>query len=197
MLQSASLAADLNNTLQKPVGTGGFLDPQKIVNSFGITESMRIADFGSGAGYFTIIMAKIAGESALVSAVDILDSALDQVRTKAKNEGLRNIQTIRANLEIFGGSGLDNDSQDIVLLANILFQSDQKSEIVKEAKRVLRPGGRLILIDWRQGTGGFGPPDNLRLDEEAMRSLVTQQDFQFVSTIDTGSFHYGLIFQKI
>ena len=118
-----SIETQLNTTgFSPPVpGSGGFMNPQRIAGYFGITPGMKIADFGSGAGYFTLVLAKIVGESGMVTAVDILDSALDTLRARAKAEGLENIEIVRSNLEIPGGSGLGNDSQDLVLLANILF----------------------------------------------------------------------------
>ena len=173
------------------------MDPQRIAGYFGILPGMKIADFGSGAGYFTIFLAKAVGESGMVTAIDVLDTALETLRAKAKAEGLRNIETVRANLEIPGGSGLGNDSQDLVLLANILFQSQKKAEIVAEAKRTLKSGGSLIVIDWQKGTNGFGPPDNLRTSPEKMRQLVVGNGFQFASEIDAGDFHFGLIFKKL
>src|SRR3990167_7199549 len=115
-----------------PLSTGGFLNPDSIVNEFGVREGMNIADFGSGAGYFPILMAERAGKEGRVYALDIMESALDSVREKAKAAGLENIEMIRTNLEVVGSSGLADQSQDIVLLANILFQSDKKSDIVKE-----------------------------------------------------------------
>lgn len=177
-------------------GTGGFLDPDKIASEFGIKEGMTIADFGSGAGYFTILLAQKVGKDGKVFALDILETALDNVRVKAKGAGLDNVETTRANLEVLGGSGLADNSQDIVLLANIFFQSDKKGEIIKEAKRVLKNGGSIVVIDWKRGAGGFGPPDNLRTDEIAMRSLVMGESFSFEKEIDAGQFHYGMIFHK-
>lgn len=179
-------------------GSGGFMDPERIASSFGLTEGMRVADFGSGAGYFTIIIAKKVGESGLVTAVDIMLSSLETLRAKAKTEGLSNIETIRSNLEILGSSGLANDSQDLVLLANILFQNSNKGPIITEARRVLMPGGTLIVIDWRKGAGGFGPPDDLRTDEEEMKRLTIGNDgLQYVRETDAGIFHYGMIFKKL
>lgn len=179
-------------------GSGGFMDPERIAASFGLTEGMRVADFGSGSGYFTILMAKRVGDSGLVTAVDILNSALETLRAKAKMDGLSNIQTVRSNLEILGSSGLANDSQDMVLLANILFQNPNKGPIIAEARRALRPGGSLIIIDWRKSADGFGPPDDLRTGEEEMKQIVTGADgLQFVGQIDAGIFHYGMIFRKI
>jgi len=173
------------------------MDPQRIAGYFGIAPGMKIADFGSGAGYFAIILGKMVGENGTVSAIDVMDSALETLRAKAKAEGLRNIETVRSNLEIPGGSGLGNDSQDMVLLANILFQNTDKAPIVAEAKRVIKPGGTLIVIDWQKGSSGFGPPDNLRTSPEEMRQLVVDNSFQFANEIDAGNFHFGLIFRKI
>ena len=179
-------------------GSGGFMDPARIAAGFGLAQGMRAADFGSGSGYFTILMAKMVGDSGLVTAVDLMNAALETLRAKAKAEGLGNIQTVRSNLEVLGSSGLASDSQDVVLLANILFQNSNKESILSEARRVVRPGGSIIVIVWRKGTGGFGPPDELRTDEEEMKRLVIGNDgFQFVNPIDAGIFHYGLVFKKI
>lgn len=172
------------------------MDPQRIVMYFGIREGMRVADFGCGSGYFTILLAKMTGENGLVSAVDVLDSALDTVRAKAKNEQLSNIATIRSNLEVSDSSGLISESQDLVLLANILFESDKKAEIIKESYRVLKSGGGLIVIDWKKGTNGFGPPDNLRMDLISINKTVTDLGFKYVNEIDAGIFHFGIVFRK-
>lgn len=172
------------------------MNPDKIVSEFGIKEGMMIADFGSGAGYFTILLAKRVGANGKVFALDIQESALDNVRVKAKAAGLENVETIRSNLEVPGSSGLANNSQDMVLLANILFQSDLKKEIIKEAIRILKSTGSLVVIDWKRTAGGFGPPDNLRTDEIAMRSLVLGEGLVFENEIDAGQFHYGMKFKK-
>lgn len=186
------------------LSTGGFLNPESIVNEFSLRDGMSVADFGSGAGYFTIIIAERVGKEGRVYALDIMESALDSVRAKAKASGLENIEIIRTNLEVVGSSGLADQSQDVVLLANILFQSDKKSEIVREAKRTLKDGGSLIVVDWKKGTGavsagrqGFGPPDSLRTDETAIRSLVVGEGFVFERSFNAGQFHFGVILKKL
>ncbi len=177
-------------------GTGGFLNPDKIVTEFGLKEGMNAADFGCGAGYFTVLMAKLVGETGKITALDVQESPLDSVMVKAKLAGLENIQTVRSNLEVLGSSGLGNESQDMVLLANILFQSVKKELIIREAVRVLKNKGILIIIDWEKGGNGFGPPDNLRLDTENMKSLAIGEGLVFENKIDAGKFHYGLTFRK-
>lgn len=181
---------------ERSVGTGGFLDPDRIIEEFGIVEGMRIADFGSGGGYFTISLAEKVGSHGKIYALDILEGSLDSVRAKAKVHNLDNIETIRTNLEIIGSSSLPDNSQDIALLANILFQSNKKSDIIREAKRTLRREGRIIIIDWSKGTGGFGPPDNLRTDEPEIISLAQKEGLKFEKKLGAGQFHYGLVFKK-
>ena len=172
------------------------MNPEKIAAGFGLKEGMTVADFGSGSGYFTILLGKSVGVEGKVFALDIQESALDNVRVKAKAVGLENIETIRSNLEVPGSSGLADKSQDMVLLANILFQSEQKADIIKEATRVLKSGGSLVVIDWKRTAGGFGPPDNLRTDDIAMRSLILGEGLVFENDIDAGQFHYGMKFKK-
>jgi len=158
---------------------------------------MKVADFGSGAGYLGIIIAKIIGDSGLLTALDIMESALDNVRARAKAEGLENIDTVRSNLEVLGGSGLRDESQNVVLLVNILFESNKKEDIIYESRRVLRPEGQLVVVDWKKGVYGFGPPDDLRIDPLSMRKMVESTGFEFVNNIDAGTFHQGIVFKKI
>ena len=182
--------------MPSPQGMGGFLNPGKIVSEFGVSEGMSVADFGSGAGYFTILLGQQVGKDGKVYALDVQEPPLDSVRAKAKAAGLENIETVRANLEVLGSSRLPDNSQDMVLLANILFQSTKKAEIIAEAARVLKSGGALIIIDWKKGAGGFGPPDELRTEQTDMRALAPADIFSFQKDIDAGSFHYGMVFRK-
>lgn len=186
-----------SSVLNKPVGTGGFLEPDVIAGNFNIKPGMKIADFGCGAGYFTISLAQRIGSEGKVSALDVQEMALDSVRAKALARGLDNIETIRANLEVLGSSGLSDGSQDIVLLANILFQSDKKLEIVREGHRVLVNGGIMIVIDWKKDTNGLGPPKTRRFEVEEIKKIVESAGLVFDSSFDAGDFHFGLLFKKV
>jgi ubiquinone/menaquinone biosynthesis C-methylase UbiE len=128
--------------------------------------------------------------------LDIQEAALDSIREKAKVQNLTNIEPIRANLEVAGGSSLPNSSQDLVMMANILFQSSKRQEIIKEARRVLKEGGRLVIIDWKKNTQGFGPPNELRTDEETIELMTKEEGLTLESKINGGKFHFGIVFRK-
>ena len=157
---------------------------------------MRAADLGSGSGYFTVELAKAVGENGSVTAVDILDTALETVRSRTLEAGVKNVHLVRANLEVFGSTFLADDSQDFVLLANVLFQNDQKLGIFSEAKRILRPGGRLAVIDWEKGAGGFGPPDEYRTPKESILTLAGQEGFNYEKDVIIDAYHFGMLFRK-
>lgn len=168
-------------------GTGGFLQPEEIIEQLNIKKDVVAADFGCGAGYFTLPLAKKADK---VYALDVLDTALESVRSQAKLQGLLNIETKQSNLEV--SSGLESESIDLVLLANVLFQTDKRSDIIKEAGKVLKKSGRLVIIDWKKDQP-IGPPQNLVVSMESIKKLTT---LKFVKEFPIDKYHWGLIFEK-
>lgn len=174
----------------------GFFDPQVACTQMGVCPGMSIADFGSGSGEIAIKMAKVVGEKGTITALDVMTSALESVQAKAKHEGLQNIVPVRANLEIVGGSKLADSSQDGVFLANILWQSQKKSEVLAEAARVLKHNGTLAAIEWKKDAKGLGPPDELRISQEDLQALIKGAGLTFVSIFAGGDFHYGLLAKK-
>lgn len=175
-------------------GTGGFLNPKEIIRQLNIEKGAIIADFGCGAGYFTIPLAKIV-EQGNVYALDVLDTALESVQSKAKLEGLLNIETQHCNLELVNGSGLENNYIDLVLLANILFQSSKRNDIFKEAIRVLKNKGRLIIIDWKANQP-MGPPEDLIVTLDSIKETIKELGLKFVKEISVDKYHWGVIFEK-
>ena len=175
-------------------GSGGFLNPEAMVRDFGIQPGMQIADFGCGAGYFTIPMAQIAGPEGEVNAVDILEERLSAVKNRAGIFNVKNIAYILRNLEKENGSTLDSGSQDFVLVVNLLFQVENKQVSVKEAERVLKPKGKLIVIDWREDSR-FGPKDG-RVNQSDIREMVEAQGLTFEKELMADSYHWGMTFRK-
>ena len=172
------------------------MDTQRIVSALGIAPGQHVADLGCGTGYFTIEMAKAVGKDGVVSAVDVMQEPLQSVQSRAEAMGLGNIQAIRADLEVLGGTKIPDNSQDLALLANTMFQSQKKEAMLAEGVRMLKPGGRLVVIEWKKGAVGFGPPDALRTSEDAMRTLATAAGVRFERSLDAGTFYFGQVYLK-
>ena len=176
-------------------GTGGFLNPLEAIKQLNILTNMWVADFGCGAGFFVIPMAEIVGKDGKVFALDVMDSALESVRSKAKMKGFFNIITKRCNLETLGGSQIENNSIDLVLLSNILFQSDNKAGIIKEGARILKPGGEMTIIDWRENQP-MGPAKDLIIPIDNVGTMAEENGLKFKKEIQVDKYHWGMIFVK-
>ena len=172
-----------------------FLDPGMIVNQIGsLAPGMLVADFGCGAGFFTIELAHRLDENGRVYAVDVQKDVLDAVKEKSQSQGLKGIEFVHANLETVNSTPIGEKSLDMVWMVNVLFQNKAKDGLFKEAYRVLKPGAELVVVDWvpNQPLG----PDGLRLSQDEVQQLGSQTGFQFVRSLETGEYHHGSVFNK-
>src|SRR3989344_8675031 len=88
-----------------------FLSPRHIIEQSGIGAGMQVADFGCGQGDFSLAAAKIVGPDGKVHAIDIQDSALSSMRSKARIEGMLNVDCVKGNVEVSGANGCADASQ--------------------------------------------------------------------------------------
>ncbi len=173
-----------------------FLNPERVIGYLELAKGMIVADFGAGAGFYTLPAARRVGEEGKVYAVDIQKSALDLIKSKARLEHLLNVEAVWADLELPGGSRLPAGSVDIVIVSNILFQVEKKLEVMKEAYRVLKSGGKIAVIEWDEMPFPGGPPEEMRVPKRLAQSLLGQAGFMSDKEFEAGSHHYGLLYKK-
>lgn len=182
--------------LENSFAAGKFLDPEAILKQCEIPAGCVAADFGCGSGYFSLPLAKAVGEGGKVISFDVLPQALESVSSKAKNMGLSNVVTKRANLEKEGGSKLDNEEMDFVVMKDVLFQNKNKEIVLGEAYRVLRAGGIALVVEWNDQCLGIGPEAELRLPEHEVKKNAEEKGFKLDKEIDAGKFHYAFLLKK-
>ncbi|MGA1047213.1 MAG: class I SAM-dependent methyltransferase [Minisyncoccia bacterium] len=173
-----------------------FLSPREIVEQFKVSANSHIADFGSGAGDFSIAIAEVVSNNGKVYAIDVLESAHQSLRSRYKIKGITNIELILANIECDSGSNLPQESVDLVMIHNIMFQVSNKKKLIQEAYRVLKDTGKLAMIEWSMSSP-IGPPQNLRLPERELISLIQNNGFEVDYRVEAGKYHYGYIFNKL
>lgn len=171
---------------------GEFLNPQKILKKLPLRKNMRAADFGSGSGGWAIPLAKIL-EKGKVYALDVLPEPLSALKGRARLEGVVNIITKRENVE--KKTSLPDESLDIVLMTNLFYQLDDFEGVLKEGKRVLKKGGRILIVDWAKDN-----PLTKRIefvDFEKIKKIAEKLNLKLEDEFETGLYHKGLIFVKI
>lgn len=170
-----------------------FLNPYTVVKDLKLKEGMSIADFGSGAGHWALAIAGEVGKDGAVYAVDIRNSVLEVLEGHIKLDGAFHIKTIHADLEEPESTNIPDESQDAVFCSNILHQLKKPENVLKEARRVLKPEGRLIVVDWDTNSI-LGPKK--KLSPTDVKRLAKESGFRFAEDINTGHSHYGLVFYK-
>jgi len=186
--------------MEQRIATGNVLiDPQEVLRHANVGYGETIADLGTGAmGYFALQAAKIVGDRGRVFAVDIMKSALSSLDSRAKLSGIHNITTVWSNLEVYGGAKMiPNASCDAAIIVNMLFQSSAKmGNILKETSRMLKPKGRLLVVDWLKRGSPMGPPLHLRIDKEQVESAAEAVGFIKEKDFNPGPHHWGILLSK-
>ncbi len=171
-------------------------DPKRIVKDFMVREGSVVADLGVGYGYYAYALSEAVGEHGKVFAVDIQKNLLERLKKESDEKGIKNIEIIWGDVEIVGGTKLRADSVDAVIVVNVLFQVESRAGLVSEAARILKTGGKLLLVDWSESFGSMGPQPNMVVDEATARRIFETNTFEFQKNINAGEHHYGMVFVK-
>ena len=152
---------------------------------------------GTAMVMFSIPAAEKISGTGVIYALDIQEPPLALLRKRAREKHLYNIQTIRSDLEKHGGSHLKDAAADRVIIANILFQAPDKNAVLREAFRILKKSGKLIIVEWRSdSTGSIGPRRAGRITKEALIDLLAAHPASYEKEFDIGDHHYGIVYKK-
>ena len=146
-----------------------FLKVDDVLNQIDLGEEMSGAEFGCGSALFTIALAKKL-KKGKVYALDIQEEKLSALKGKVALEKITNVTTIHADLEKEKGSTLPDNYLDVVLIPNVLFQAEDRYAMIKEANRILKPGGQLVIVDWLKVTA-FSPRTGI-IGPDKMKEIV-------------------------
>jgi ubiquinone/menaquinone biosynthesis C-methylase UbiE len=152
-----------------------WLPPGDILACLGLQPGSTVADIGAGTGYFALPMAAAVGAAGRVFAVDVSPEMLARLREKLAEAGLANVVCVEAEAS---ATTLPALSCDCVFLANVWHEFDDHSAVLAEAHRILGPGGRIAILDWRPDVEpGHGPPVEHRIPAESARQSLAQAGF--------------------
>ena len=172
-----------------------FSDPEKIIEKCGIHPGMDIADFGAGSGHYTLAVAKALLSTGRVYAIEVQKELLSKLKNQAARLGLYNVEVIWGDIEKLNGSKLGHSSVDIVLLSNVLFQAENRENVIKEIQRILKPRGKVLVVEWQDGQR-IGPKID-RLKKEKVLEMFEKAGFHKEKDISAGMHHYGMLFKKL
>jgi len=168
-----------------------FLDPTKVLKELKLKKNMIGCDFGCGSGGWVIPLAKKL-EDGRVFAIDLLEEPLSALRAKIKLEKISNIEIIQADVE--KQVAISDGICDLILMTNLLFECEDKKGVLAEAKRVLKKGGRILVVDWKK-EAPFGPREG-RVSPDEIMKIAVEFNLKTEKEFDASLYHFGLILVK-
>ncbi len=166
------------------------LRPQALLTEVaGVSEGMTCVDLGSGTGVFAIPMAKIVGKMGSVYAVDNSRDMLDYLVSASPGT------TLKVVLSDVSNTVLPSAIADLCLAAFVLHELPDPSTALKEALRLLKPGGKIVIVEWRMDSR-IGPPSDVKISLERARELLRTTGFEPGEDRNWSINHYVIVGRK-
>ena len=171
----------------------GWQQPARVIAALGLKPGDIVADLGAGSGYFTVRLARIVSPGGKVYAVDVDRQLLEYIGRRAKEEHLQNIQPILADPH---DPRLPPSSVDVIFICDTLHHISERPTYYPLLARALKPGGRLVNIDFQKQTLPVGPPVEMKISKQAMIEEVRPAGFHLLKEYDFLKYQYFLVLTR-
>ncbi len=173
------------------------INPFKVLEACGVVHGFHVADLGCGAlGHFVFPAAQMVGGEGKVYAVDVMKDVLRSIERIQRQEQFFNVYPVWSDVEVVGATRIPEASLDLAIIANNLFLSKSREHMITEALRLLKVGGRILLIEWKREKTPIGPDVEHRLAEHDARAYLKREELLYKGRFDAGEYHYALVAEK-
>lgn len=162
-------------------------NPETILAGIGLKPGEIFMDIGCGEGFFTLPAARLVGAKGRVYALDINSEAIERLRQQALSDGLDNISLVVNSAE---DTLLCRQCADVVFFGQVIHDFRDPGSVLRNARKMIKPGGRLVDLDWRKEIMEMGPPRQIRFSEEEAARLIQQNGFVVRAIKAIGPYHY-------
>lgn len=162
-------------------------DPAIIFKELNLQPGDVFLDIGCGTGDYSIHAAKEVGEGGLVYATDVRKELPDNLMERAKADGLNNIRAVTG--DIHDPLPFNDTSIDVCFISTVLHSVDLRKAgtvLFPEIRRILKPEGRLVIIECKKEEMSFGPPLYMRISPEELEGHISGYGFIRAGFVDLG-----------
>jgi ubiquinone/menaquinone biosynthesis C-methylase UbiE len=165
-------------------------NPEAILVDVGVKPGLIFVDVGCGHGFFALPAARLVGNEGRVYGLDADSEAIDRLKEKAAKEKLRNLML---EVGIAEQTVFCDSCADIVFFGIVLHDFGDTSKVLSNAKKMLKPTGRLIDLDWKKELMQLGPPLRIRFNEKKASNLIEKAGFSVDEVKEEGLYHYMIV----
>ena len=137
--------------------------PEAVVAALGLRPGQTACDVGAGPGYFTLRLARAVGPGGRVFAVDVEPKILDALRERLAAAKVRNVTPV---LALADDALLPPAACDVVLIVDTYHHFPERPAYLRRLSAALKPGGRIVNVDYQKRETPVGPPMDHRLARE-------------------------------
>jgi ubiquinone/menaquinone biosynthesis C-methylase UbiE len=170
----------------------GWQKPRALVAALGIRRGMTVADLGAGTGYFSRWLSEAVGPTGTVLAVDVEPSLVAHLRERAEHDRTANVVPVLASPD---NPRLPAGGVDLVLVVDTYHHLDDRLVYLRRMRRVLRPAGRVAIVEWQKRELPVGPPMEHKLAREQVVDEMTAAGYRLVAEPPILPYQYVVVFR--
>lgn len=172
-------------------GRDAWQNPDGILRVLGVAPGMTVADLGAGTGYFSVRLAKAVGPGGRVLAIDVEPKLVDYLKARAEKEKLPQIVPVLAAPD---DPKLPAHGVDLVMIVDTWHHIDDRLHYLGKLAEGLKPGGRVVVVDFKKGDFPVGPPDAHKLAPEAVVTEFLDAGWNLAQRWDRLQYQYMIAF---
>lgn len=167
--------------------------PSVLLRHLGLRPGMQVADIGAGSGYLTLPMAKRVRPGGTVFAVEIQQEMLDIIASKMKSQNVPNVRLVMGDVQ---DPRLPAGKLDLILLVDVYHEFSHPYEMTRQMVRALKPGGRLVLVEYRKEDPTVPIKEVHKMSEAQVKREMSIWPLRHERTLDVLPWQHVIIFRK-
>ncbi|HEX6791793.1 MAG TPA: class I SAM-dependent methyltransferase [Candidatus Krumholzibacteria bacterium] len=166
--------------------------PATLVRMLQLRPTDVVADIGAGTGYFSFRIAPLVPQGSVL-AVDIEPEMLDDIRAKMKRTRVENIVPVQGAID---DPGLPADSVDVALMVDAYHEFSHPREMMRAILGALRPGGRVVLVEYRAEDTDVPIKPLHKMTEAQARREMEAAGLRWLRTANDLPWQHFMVFEK-
>ncbi|MBW2274432.1 MAG: class I SAM-dependent methyltransferase [Deltaproteobacteria bacterium] len=161
------------------------LQPERVIAKLALPEDAVVADLGCGPGVFALPLGQHL-KRGMVYAVDVEPRQLDALRGRLEAEGVTNVVPVLAS---YSNPHLPPGRVDLVLVVDTYHHIDDRAQYFRGLRAALRPGARLVLLEYEPGDLPVGPPASHKVPTEKRMAELREAGYELEESFDSIRYH--------
>jgi arsenite methyltransferase len=166
--------------------------PHEVITALNLKEGEVIADLGAGSGYFTFRLAHHVGDAGRVYAVDVSPEMIVHLNRRIRDLQVKNVVSVLAAPD---DPLLADASVDRFFICDTWHHIENHDRYLALLKKMLKPGGQIVMVDFKKAQTPMGPPMEMRIDRADLVQEMERNGFRVTAEHTFLPYQYFLVFK--